>query len=139
MDGAATITGIAYDIESVLGSDDGEFASFEMRLCHTSLSELTDNFDANYDGNTALIVATANPLVIPNDSDFWYSIPNMSSFSYNGTDNLIIETKWASSNGISFDCYCSFDTVMRNLQIADYDGTTGDLSNHIIRKKLTVQ
>ena len=139
MDGAGIITDIAYDIESVLGSGDAEFYGFEMWLCHTGLSELGSNFEANYDGNTALIVATGNPITLPNESDVWLSIPDLSSFSYNGTDNLIIETKWSSSNSISFECYCAHGSVNRNLASPFYNGTDGDTTDHIIRKKFMVE
>jgi len=139
MNGAGTITDIAYDIESCSGPSDGEFFGFEMSICHTSLTELGDNFDANYDGNTALIVATGNPLTLPNAADIWYSIPNMSSFAYNGTDNLIIETRWSSSNDVSYECYHGTGSVNRNLAVADYDGTDGIATDYIIRKRLTVE
>jgi hypothetical protein len=139
MDGATSITDIAYDIESVLGSGDGQFFGFEMKLCHTSLSELGTNFESNYDGNTAIIVATGAPLTIPNTSDFWYSVPDMTSFSYNGTDNLIIETRWSSSNGVSYDCYCAHGSVNRNVSTGEYNGTVGVVADYIIRKKITVQ
>ncbi len=139
MNGAATITDIAYEIESVAGSGDGEFYGFELKLCHTSLSELGSNFETNYDGNTAIIVATGSPLTIPNTAGVWYSVPNMASFDYNGTDNLIVETRWSSSNSVSYECYCGHGSVNRNVSSGEYSGTEGYASDHIVRKKFTVQ
>ncbi len=138
MDGATTIIKLAYEIYSVIGTGDGEFNDFEVLLCHTSLDSLTDTFDDNYDGNTPTSVISVDPLTVPNAEGVWYELPAL-SFAYNGTDNLIIETRWSSSNDISFDCYCGHGTGNRNLQAGEIDAVIGMESDHIVRKKLTVE
>ena len=62
-----------------------------MKLCHTSLDELTDYYEDNYGGNTPELVATADPFSVTVGADEWFDIPGFQPFSYDGVDNLLIE------------------------------------------------
>ncbi len=62
-----------------------------MKLCHTSLDELTDYYEDNYGGNTPEVVSEEDPLVLTTTADEWFDIPGFQPFSYDGVDNLLIE------------------------------------------------
>ncbi len=72
----------------------GNFYEFEMRLCHTPLSELTTNFNQNYGGNTPVLVARASPFTINGVKDQWFGAKFTTPFEYNNRDNLIVELRW---------------------------------------------
>jgi hypothetical protein len=72
----------------------GDFYEFEMRLCHTSLSGLTKNFNQNYGGNTPVLVARASPLTVNGVKDQWFGVKFTTPFEYNNRDNLIVELRW---------------------------------------------
>ena len=67
-------------------------------LCHTKLSALTTNFSNNYSGYTPVLVASAANYVVPAQSGF-YPIPMTATFTYNNTDNLILEITYDRISG----------------------------------------
>ncbi len=109
-----------------------------MRLCHTPLSELTENFNDNYSGNTPELVAQADPLNITCD-DGWWSVPGFSSFEYNGTDNLIIEIRWQDDNEVSVYMWCFDSGADRFLLAKGYEAGTGSVATKMNRFKLTIE
>ncbi len=133
---AGDITDVAYDVTGGPYSN-GLFWKFEMRLCHTSFDELTDNFNDNYTGNTPVLVAEANPLNITTD-DGWWSVPELSSFEYNGSDNLIIEIRWWEDNNVSVYMWCFDSGADRFLLAKGYDAVSGSVATKMNRFRLTV-
>ncbi len=106
-------------------------------LCHTSLSALTDSFATNYDGNTPVVVKSADPLTI-NPSVGWYSIPGITAFDYNGTDNLIVEVRWTGSDSVSYDAHFANRAVNRNLFSGESTATTGTVAAMNVRLKIKI-
>ncbi len=86
-------------------AETGAFAGVKFYLCHTSLTALTNNFRDNYGGNTPALVASFPSYNLPPRSGF-YPIPMATTFSYNNTDNLILEITYESSSGSGGGLYC---------------------------------
>jgi hypothetical protein len=83
----------------------GAFAGVKFYLCHTSLSALTTNFQNNYGGNTPALVASFPSYNLPPRSGF-YPVPMSTTFTYNNSDNLILEITYESSSGSGGGLYC---------------------------------
>jgi hypothetical protein len=88
----APITRVEYQSYDTYAA--GNFYEFEMRLCHTPLSELTTNFSQNYGGKTPVLVARASPFTINGVKDQWFAVKFTTPFEYNNSDNLIVELRW---------------------------------------------
>jgi hypothetical protein len=130
------ITEVAYDVTNGPYSN-GYFYNFEMRLCHTSLDELTENFNNNYAGNTPIMVADDDPLNITTD-DGWWAVPDFTPFYYNGADNLIIEIRWQDDNEVSVVMWHFDSGTDRFLLAKVYNAVTGTTSTKMNRFRLTV-
>ncbi|MCP4231830.1 MAG: hypothetical protein GY771_17005 [bacterium] len=132
---AGEILKLYYDIADCNGT--GKFFDFEMKMCHTGLTELTDNFEDNYDGNTPVVVVPTGTLNFPNRNDYWFDMPGFTSFEYNGTDNLIIELRFSGSNNRKY--YTWYDDITgRNLLGRSYDATAGSVSDMLLRVKIWI-
>jgi len=115
------------------------FYDFEMRLCHTPLAELTENFSDNYGGNTPVLVASADPLDITAPEEGWWSVPDFEPFRYDGVQNLIIEIRWQDDNEESVDMWCFDSGADRFLLSKQYGGETGSLATKLNRFRLTLE
>jgi len=65
---------------------------------HKTRTALTSNFDANYNG-TPTQVYYGDPASLNAVYGQWFGWDFKTPFSYNGTDNLIIEVWWEGDNG----------------------------------------
>ncbi|MGD8718197.1 MAG: hypothetical protein PVH29_05175 [Candidatus Zixiibacteriota bacterium] len=127
-------------IEWEAGNDfsNAPYRQFELRLCHTPLSELTANFADNYGGNTPVLAHAANPLLLAGTADSWFGFDLTTSFDYDNARNLIVELRW--NNG-------QVETEVRNwghdagqnygLISKVYEGTSGNLFSTICRFRFT--
>jgi hypothetical protein len=79
----------------------GSGVYYEMRvlLAHTSATSLSTVFVDNYGGNTPEQVAYLSELNLDGSSAGWKPILFDTMFSYNGTDNLLIEIQWNGGDG----------------------------------------
>jgi hypothetical protein len=76
----------------------GIFYNFEILVCPTPLSQLTENYDNNYEGNTPQVIFSAETLDLNWINNEWHGFVFGTPFSYNGTDNLIFEFRWQGDN-----------------------------------------
>jgi hypothetical protein len=76
--------------------------TFTMRLGHTSLGSLTTNFNGNFNRDAPVTVANARTFKVPAGvlpwQYLWIPMPD-GTFTYNGTDNLIVEIDVSSATG----------------------------------------
>ncbi len=79
--------------------DSGIFYNYRLLACHTSLSELTDTYDTNYDGNEPDTVALTGMLELGWVNNQWGSLAFDTQFEYNGLDNLLLEFRWNGDDG----------------------------------------
>jgi hypothetical protein len=75
----------------------GTFTGVRIYYCHTSRSSLSSTFTDNYDGHTPMTVYSNASLSLNWPENTWGQIPFDEMFSYNGTDNLLIEIQWDGS------------------------------------------
>jgi len=99
--GSGPITGIAMRTGQIPTT--AQSYTFTMRLAHSTLTDLTTDFNSNFSDspvtvsdNTAFIV----PAGIPVGDYIWIPMPD-GSFNYNGTDNLIVEIDVIASTGMT--------------------------------------
>lgn len=116
----------------------GYFYEFEMKLCHTPLSELTTNFFNNYGGNTPVLVAAAHPFTINARADEWFGAACTTPFVYNNRDNLIVEVRWRNQELTTrIEVWAYVAGSNRLLIYKEYSATEGDLSTKTDRLRLT--
>jgi hypothetical protein len=114
------------------------FSKCELRMCHTSLSTLTDNFANNYDGHTPVLVATADPFVVNAKLDEWFGFELTKVFNYNGNKNLIVEIRWQNeTTGAKCNTWAYDTKVGRMLKTREYNGATGTLVSTVNRFRVT--
>ncbi len=74
--------------------DVSTWGNLEWTLCQTSLSQLTTNFNDNYDGNIPLLVYYRQKHTFNTGANQWPGFPFDTAFVYDGRSNLILETRW---------------------------------------------
>ncbi len=98
IDGSGLITGIALisNIDST-----AQTYTVNIKLGHTTLSELTDTYTNNFDGASPVTIATGLTFTIPDGVPAGIPIwlPVTGSFDYNGTDNLIVDVEVMTASG----------------------------------------
>jgi hypothetical protein len=108
INGSGPITGIAFQLNATSGA--GSY-TYTLKLGHSTLTALTTTFASNYSGSPATVanaVTFSIPANIPAGTWVWVPIPD-GVFTYNGTDNLIVEV--ATSSGTA-------DTNLRTAAVA---------------------
>ena len=76
----------------------GTFYNAAILVCPTSLSQLTTNYNDNYQSNTPQIVFSAETLELNWTNNEWHGFIFDYSYQYNGSDNLIFEFRWQGDN-----------------------------------------
>lgn len=85
------ITGLQYSFERIAAAPDNWLSNIEIRIATTSDNELTPG--AYYDMSSASLVYSSSNYT-PALSTGWADIIDINDFTYNGTDNLIIDILW---------------------------------------------
>lgn len=114
------------------------YRQFELRFCHTAVSELAADLNTNYGGNTPVLVHSANPLILNATSGEWFGFNLTTPFDYNNTDNLLVELRW--NNGTvekacdtwGWDSGKNYGWISKQ-----YDGQSGQLFTVICRFRFT--
>ncbi len=76
----------------------GTFYNAEILVCPTSLSQLTTNYNDNYQGNSPQTVFSTETLELNWTNNEWHGIIFDTPFQHNGSDNLIFEFRWQGDN-----------------------------------------
>jgi hypothetical protein len=113
----------------------GYYINFYLRCCHTGLAALTDNFAANYDGNSPVQVYFADAQYVPATPDTWFSFIFTHPFNYNGSSNLIMEVAWTGRTGGHCDCYAN--TASSRFAYAANGGNVA-VTNHFHYQRITI-
>ena len=117
-------------------TNQGWFADFSLRACRTSLSELTPSFAANYDGNTPVTVMARDTLYLEWQNGEWEELAFDVPFSYNGVDNLILETRWQGDDDGTLYVYGWYPPGGNRMLTAGPDDSTGSTSEHMNRLRI---
>ena len=103
INGSGPITGIAMRTGSSSVTANYSY-TYTMRIGHSTLTDLTTDFDGNFSGTPVTVADNAAfnvPAGIPTGSYIWISMLD-GPFNYNGTDNLIVEIDVSSSPGTTW-------------------------------------
>jgi len=126
VNGSGPVTGVAFQMNNT--SVAGTYTATVM-MGHSTLATLGTTFAANFDTGAPVTVANAItfdiPAGIPAGEWFWVPLPD-STFTYNGTDNLIVDvvtTAATSSNSL-----IEASVAGRRLWSADNIALTGSVS-----------
>lgn len=99
--GSGPITGIALISPSV---STGQAYTINVKLGHTNLAALTNNFANNFNVGSPVTVASALtftvPAGVPIGTPIW--LPLTGTFIYDGTSNLIVDVEVTSASGTTF-------------------------------------
>ncbi len=105
----------------------GTYHNFKLLVCHTSLSQLTYNFEANYGGNTPVEVYSRSQEKIHAERGAWFGWAFDADFNYDGQNNLIVEVYWKDSDRLGQTCtYATAGTsrgyydVNGSISVVDY-------------------
>ncbi len=96
---AGPITKVEWQVWANGSSAGGTFNSTDILLCHTSLAAVTSNFNNNYDGKTPVNVFSGTYNLAGYPANSWVTIVTPSNFTYNNTDNLLMEVSFDGSTG----------------------------------------
>jgi hypothetical protein len=105
------------------------FGMVTVSCCHTPLTSLTTSFSDNYGGRTPQVLLQAETLLVGTGVDSsWYYFPG--TFSYNDTDNLIVEITWRGDAGGTERFYRNGnDTTNRRCSATSDTASTGSIDN----------
>ena len=132
----APITRLEYQSAGVYS--DVKFYKLELRMCHTSLAVLTDDFAVNYDNNTPALVAKADPYNVNVKLDEWFGFNLSPCFNYDDSKNLIVEVRWQNETTGAKANTWAYDTgVGRMLKTREYNGSSGTLVSTVNRFRVT--
>jgi hypothetical protein len=94
---AGAISKIEWQMRTAGGGMGGTYNNCDILLCHTRISVVTGTFADNYGGNTPVNVYTGTYVLPSSSGDQWVTIVEPKNFTYNNTDNLLIEISWQGS------------------------------------------
>ncbi|MRR16054.1 MAG: hypothetical protein EG826_06330 [Deltaproteobacteria bacterium] len=101
--GSGAITGIGFPVGNVTTT--GSSATATVTLGHTSLTGLSATYADNFNSGTPVVVTNARtftiPAGIPVGKYIWIPIPD-GAFSYNGTDNLVVQIETTAVSGVTW-------------------------------------
>jgi hypothetical protein len=89
-------------VQLLCGSDvynQGIFLNAGVYACHTEVAELDSACEENYAGNKPFSLMARDTLNLQWKNGAWQGLRFDRPFSYNGTDNLILEFRWLGDNG----------------------------------------
>ena len=135
IDGSGPITGLAFQKNFVVSTAQTYTAT--IMLGHSTLTTLGDTFAANY-SDTPVTVANAVtfsiPAGIPIGEWFWVPLPD-GTFSYNGSDNLIVDVTTSAGTGAMFMVRGNI-AGRRLFNDIDNTAATGTVDGFILHAKL---
>lgn len=128
----------ALEWQAAVTFSNAPYRQFELRLCHTSVTELTSNLNTNYGGNTPVLVRSANPLLLSGTANQWFGFDFTTPFLYNNRDNLLVELRWNNGSVEKAADTWGWNTGKNWGWISkEYNGQSGQLFAVICRFRIT--
>jgi len=128
INGSGPITGIA--MISTEAPTNAASYTINVKLGHTSLAALTTSFAGNFNAGSPTTVATGLtfnvPAGVPAGTPIW--LPLTGTFSYNGTDNLIVDIEVTSP--VTENTFWSYDSGLASRRMyANVGSATGTVNS----------
>ena len=98
------------------------FTTCKVLLCHTSLTHVTASYTGNYGGKTPVTVFSGTKVVPVTAQGQWWTVVEPTNFTYNNTDNLLIEVSWVSGSP-STVCHCYINSRGKAGRVYAYSAT----------------
>ena len=89
-------------VQLLCGSDvynHGVFLDAGVYACHTMVTELDSACEENYGGNEPVQLTARDTLSLQWENGAWQGLGFDRPFSYNGSDNLLLEFRWLGDDG----------------------------------------
>ena len=123
INGSGPITGMAMRTGTFAVTTEESY-TYTMRVGHSTLTDLTTDFNGNFSG-TPVTVADNEvfnvPAGVPTGNYIWIPMPD-GSFNYNGSDNLIVELDVSASSGQTY--WSSISTLNQTRAFGDSGSAT---------------
>jgi hypothetical protein len=98
------------------------FTTCKVLLCHTSLAHVTTSYVGNYSGKTPVTVFSGTKVVPVTAQGQWWTVVDPTNFTYNNSDNLLIEVSWVSGSP-STVCHCYINSRGKAGRVYAYSAT----------------
>jgi hypothetical protein len=107
------------------------FTTCKVLLCHTTLGHVTTSYVGNYSGKTPVTVFSGTKVVPATSAGQWFTVVDPTNFTYNNSDNLLIEVSWANGSGGSV-CHCYINSRGKAGRLYAYSptATTGSVTTN---------
>jgi hypothetical protein len=122
---------IKVEFQAYTISTTSTFTGCNILLCHTTLSHVTSSYSGNYGGKTPVTVFSGTKVIPATARGEWVSVAEPTNFTYNNSDNLLIEISW-SSGSPSTVCHCYINSSGKAGRVYAYDpkAETGNVTNN---------
>ncbi|NIT37071.1 MAG: hypothetical protein GTN49_11335 [candidate division Zixibacteria bacterium] len=95
---------IEFSFKQYVGTPPSTFTGCKIRLCHTTVNKIAANFKSNYGGKSPVEVFSGK-FVVPaglKEND-WVMVVAPKAFTFNNTNNLLMEVVWTGASGAAED------------------------------------
>jgi hypothetical protein len=113
----------------------GTFDNFTIKICHTTRTTLTADFNANYGGRTPVTVYSRRSQSINAEPGKWFGFAFDSQFNYKYNNNIIVEVEWSGDSGGYAYTYRSAGTARC---VFNYNGGTPAVHNYVHYMRVTI-
>jgi len=113
----------------------GTFDNFTIKLCHTTRTTLTTDFNANYAGQKPVTVYSRRSQPINAEPGKWFGFDFDSQFNYGFGSNLIVEVEWSGDTGGYAYTYRSAATARC---VFNYNGGTPVVRDYVHYMRVTI-
>ena len=113
----------------------GTFNNFTIKICHTTRTTLTANFNVNYGGRTPVTVYSRRSQPINAEPGKWFGFDFDSQFNYGYGYNVIVEVEWSGDNGGYAYTYRSAATARC---VFNYNGGAATVRNYVHYMRVTI-
>lgn len=126
---AGAITKVEFQASTI--TTNYSFTGCKVLLCHTTLGHVTSTYANNYGGKTPVTVFSGTKVIPATARGQWVTIVTPTNFTYNNSDNLLIEVSWVSGSpgGV---CHCYINSRGKAGRVYAYSptATTGSVTNN---------
>lgn len=113
----------------------GQFNNFTIKLCHTTRTTLTTDFNANYAGRNPVTVYSRRSQSINAEPGKWFGFDFDSQFNYGFGANLVVEVEWSGDTGGYAYTYRSAATARC---VFSYNGGTPVVRDYVHYMRVTI-
>ncbi|HUV88006.1 MAG TPA: hypothetical protein VMX79_12955 [bacterium] len=114
----------------------GTFNNFTIKICRTTRTTLTTDFNANYAGQTPIMVYSRRSQPINAEPGKWFGFDFDSQFNYGFGYNVIVEVEWSGDNGGYAYTYRSAATARC---VFNYNGGTPVVHDYVHYMRVTIE